>query len=307
MATDSKAIDRSAIQALLPRYCVSDGASFRAADHATDDMGGLALRKKEGREMLRASVRRLSELQQKLEANGSWAMLVALQAMDAGGKDSTIKHVMSGVNPQGVAVTAFKQPGPVELSHDFLWRPHFSIPARGKIGIFNRSHYEEVLVTRVHPEVLENEKLPAAVQGPHFWTHRYEDIRNFETYLSRQGFVVLKFFLNGSREKQRQRFLKRLNRPDKVWKFSPSDIRERGYWDDYQNAYHEAVAHTAQPCAPWYVVPGDRKWFARLVVIEAMIAALEKLDLGEPEPAPEVRDSLKKFRSILEREGKKGD
>jgi len=299
-------MDPEKIRALLPRYRVLDGAQYRQAEHDPADMGGLSLRKKAGREMLRASVRRLAALQQKLEANGSWAVLAVLQATDAGGKDSTIKHVMSGVNPQGVSVTSFKQPGVVELSHDFLWRAHLSMPQRGKIGIFNRSYYEEVLVTKVHPELLEAEHLPEPHKGAHFWAHRYEDIRNFETYLARQGFVVLKFHLHVSREKQRQRFLKRLNRPYKIWKFSESDIREREYWDEYQHAYHDAIAHTAHAAAPWYVVPGDRKWFARLVVIEAMIEAIEGLKLKEPEPKPEIRKSLSKFRSILEHEGQGG-
>jgi len=295
------------IRAILPRYRVEDGTHYHQADHDPADMGGLSLRKKAGREMLRGSVQRLAALQQKLEANGSWAMLAVLQATDAGGKDSTIKHVMSGVNPQGVEVTSFKQPGVVELSHDFLWRAHLHMPQRGKIGIFNRSYYEEVLVTKVHPDILDNEHLPERHRGPQFWAHRYEDIRNFETYLARQGFIVLKFHLHVSREKQRQRFLNRLNRPEKIWKFSESDIHEREYWDEYQRAYHDAIANTARPEAPWYVVPGDRKWFARLVVIEAMIEALEGLKLEEPAPKPEIKKSLEKFRSILEKEGRKSD
>ena len=274
------------LRAILERYRVEDGENFKLADHDPDDKGGVDFGKSTGEAMLAAAVERLSELQQLLYADASWSVLAVFQAMDGGGKDGTIKRVMSGVNPQGVAVRSFKQPGPVELGHDFLWRIHQALPSRGQIGIFNRSHYEEVLVTRLHPEVIDKQNIPEALRGgERFWKHRYQDIRSFERYLARQGVVVLKFFLNISKEEQRQRLLARLDDPAKNWKFSEGDLKERSLWDGYQDAYEEAIQQTARPKAPWYVVPGNHKWFAHLVVVQAMIDALEALDLQPPSPA----------------------
>ena len=295
-------MDRDARKALLRRYRVTTSRGFTLSDHDTNDVAH-GLDAEAGKALLADGVERLSALQQALYADGRWALLAAFQAMDAGGKDGTIRHVMSGVNPQGVSVSSFKQPGPAELGHDFLWRIHQAVPARGRIGIFNRSHYEEVLVTRVHPEVLDRQDLPQARRGGGFWKQRMKDIRHFERYLDRQGIVVLKFFLHISREEQKQRFLARLDDPDKNWKFSPSDLAERAHWDRYQDAYEDAIIGTATPEAPWFVVPGDRKWFARLVVVEAMIQALERMQLAPPEVAAEDKAKLAEARRALEAEG----
>lgn len=296
-------MDEDARRKLLKRYRVTSGKGFALSGFDPDDKDGLDTDEDGGKALLQAGVERLSKLQEALYANGRWAMLVVFQAMDAAGKDGTIKHVMSGVNPQGVSVTAFKQPGPVELGHDFLWRIHNAVPARGRIGIFNRSHYEEVLVTRVHPQVLDRQDLPDERRGPKLWAHRYKDIRHFERYLDRQGTIVLKFFLNISKEEQRQRFLSRLDEPDKRWKFSTGDLAERRHWDEYQTAYEDAIAATATPEAPWFVVPGNRKWYARLIVVEAMIQALERLELVIPKLTPEADAELDKARQQLEAEG----
>ena len=250
--------------------------------------------------MVAQDVHRLATLQDKLYAQNEWSLLCVLQAMDAAGKDGTIKHVMSGVNPQGVQVTSFKAPGPEELAHDFLWRANRAVPQRGHIGVFNRSHYEEVLVVRVHPELLEREHLPTELLGKRLWDQRLEAIATFERYLTRQGTVVLKFFLNLSKHEQRRRFLERLEEPDKYWKFSASDLAERAYWDDYQRAYQEAIAATAAAHAPWFVVPADNKWFTRLIVVAAMIEALEALDLNLPAPTPEQQAALDMARQKLE-------
>ena len=247
-------------------------------------------------------MQRLEALQEKLYAQDSWAMLCVFQAMDAAGKDGTIKHVMSGVNPQGVQVSSFKAPGPEELAHDFLWRAVRALPQRGRIGIFNRSHYEEVLVVRVHREILDKQRLPPS------WSARRSGITGWRTsprsssYLARQGTVVLKFFLNLSKQEQKRRFLARLDEPGKNWKFSSADLTERAYWDDYQEAYEEAIAATAAPHAPWFVVPADNKWFTRLVVVAAMIEALKSLNLKPMEvPAPD-RIRLEEARKRLEAE-----
>ncbi len=273
-------------KSLAARFRVSDGRKFLLADHDPDETHGLDQDKALKR--LAEGVSRLSGLQRNLYANGRWAVLAMFQAMDGGGKDGTISHVMSGVNPQGVSVTAFKQPGPVELAHDFLWRVHLALPQRGHIGIFNRSHYEEVLVTRLHPEVLDKQKLPETLDStqPHdrFWKSRYKDIRAFERYIGRQGIVPLKFFLHISKEEQRKRLLARLDDTSKFWKFSAGDLKERALWDAYQHAYEEAIIETARPEAPWFVVPANNKWFARLVVMEVMIDAIESLSLKPPQP-----------------------
>ncbi len=229
-------------------------------------------------------------------------MLAVFQGMDAGGKDGTIRHVMTGVNPQGVLVTSFKQPGPEDLAHDFLWRVHKAVPQRGHIGIFNRSHYEEVLVCRVHPALLDAQKLPDGVRGKKFWKHRLDDIANFEKFLTRQGLVVVKFFLHLSKDEQRRRFLSRIDEPAKNWKFSTADLKERAFWDEYQNAYEAAIAATATPNAPWFIVPADHKWFAHLVVVEAMVQALEGLNLKDPSPSPEECARLQAARITLEQE-----
>ena len=296
-------MDRDVRKALLRRYRVSTGKHFSLADRPTHDDAPHGLDAEAGKALLAEGVERLSALQRTLYADGRWALLAVFQAMDAAGKDGTIRHVMSGVNPQGVSVFSFKQPGPVELGHDFLWRIHQGVPSRGRIGIFNRSHYEELLVTRVHPEVLEHQNLPDARRGGGFWKHRMKDIRHFERYLDRQGIVVLKFFLHISKEEQRQRFLARLDEPDKNWKFSAGDLAERALWDRYQEAYEDAIAGTATPEAPWFVVPGDQKWFARLVVVEAMIQALERMELAPPEVTAEDETTLAESRRVLEAEG----
>ena len=286
-------------KALAARYRITDGRKFRIADCDPDEDGGLD--KNKAAKRLAAGVARLSDLQRDLYANGRWAVLAMFQAMDCGGKDGTISHVMSGVNPQGVSVTSFKQPGPVELGHDYLWRVHAALPSRGHIGIFNRSHYEEVLVTRVHNEVLDAQKLPEALRGDDFWKHRYKDIRGFERYMARQGIIPLKFFLNISKEEQRKRLLGRLDDRAKLWKFSVGDLKERALWDKYQDAYEEAITETARPEAPWFAVPANHKWYAHLVVVEAMIEAIEALSLAPP--APHSDEALAEARRTLEAEG----
>ena len=255
---------------------------------------------------LQESVSRLRVLQEKLYAQDRWALLVVLQAMDAAGKDSTIEHVMSGVNPQGCEVHSFKAPSEEELDHDFLWRTTLRLPRRGHIGIFNRSYYEEVLVVRVHPELLERQKLPAPLLTKRIWANRFEDINSYERYLARNGIVLRKIFLHVSKEEQRNRFLDRLDRPEKQWKFSMHDVEERTRWKDYMRAYQDMIRHTSTTDAPWFVVPADRKWFTRLVVSRILIDALESLDLRFPTVDPSARRELARVRSALENEGYKG-
>jgi PPK2 family polyphosphate:nucleotide phosphotransferase len=291
------------IAGALKRYRVADGAEFRLKDHDPADTGGLDLDADAARDLLAHDVARLAGLQARLYADNRWSLLCVFQAMDAAGKDGTIKHVMSGVNPQGVQVSAFKAPGPEELAHDFLWRVARQLPERGRIGVFNRSHYEEVLVVRVHPEFLERQRLPDRLLGKRFWRHRLEDIAAFERYLARQGTVVLKFFLHVSKEEQKRRLLARLDEPDKNWKFNPDDLAERARWDDYMDAYERAIAATAAPHAPWYVVPADHKWFAHLVVVAAMIEALQDMDLHFPALTEAQRQALEEARRRLEAEG----
>ena len=249
-----------------------------------------------------ANVQRLSELQEKLYAQDAYALLVIFQAMDAAGKDGVIRHVMSGVNPQGCQVTSFKVPSDDELDHDYLWRASRALPARGMIGIFNRSYYEEVLVVRVHPELLARQRLPRAAAGDGIWTRRFGEIMSFEQYLAQNGIVVLKFFLNVSKEEQRQRFLARIDEPDKNWKFSTGDYRERSVWDTYQQVYQEMLNGTSSDTAPWFVIPADHKWFARLAVSEVICAALEKLPLRYPETSAERRRELAAIRDVLAKE-----
>ena len=282
---------------LLKRYRVASGKHFRLSDRDPADKDGLPVDGDEGRALLQEGVERLAALQAELYADGRWALLAVFQAMDAAGKDGTIKHVLSGVNPQGVDVVSFKQPGPVELSHGFLWRISAALPRRGHIGIFNRSHYEEVLVTRVHPELLDHQHLPGRKPGHKLWRHRYRDIRNFEAYLGRQGTVTLKFFLHVSKEEQRQRFLARLDDPEKNWKFSAADLAERQHWDAYQEAYEDAIAATATSDAPWFVVPADHKWYAHLVVVEAMIHALERMALSRPPPEGDLEEARRQLEA----------
>lgn len=283
----------------LESYHITDGEKFTLAQHNPDDDGGLGLSKEDGAHLLREVKEQLQDLQELLYANQTRSVLIILQGMDAAGKDGTIKHVMSGVNPQGVTVASFKQPGPTELQHGFLWRIHAAAPQVGRIVIFNRSQYEDVLVTRVHPELLENEHLTGPVNTPEFWEGRYKDIRHLEHYLARQGTVILKFFLNISRKEQRERLLSRLEVPEKRWKFSSSDLREREYWDQYQTAYQDAIAATARPYAPWVIVPANHKWYARLVVIGTIIRALRNLQQKPPQPAPDVEKCLDDYRTHL--------
>ena len=292
------------IRKLLERTRLESGRGFRLRDHDPDDTAPKVVREAEAEALLAASVERLSELQTLLYAQSTWSLLCVFQAMDAAGKDGTIKHVMSGVNPQGVHVYSFKAPSSDELDHDFLWRVNRELPKRGHIGIFNRSHYEEVLVTRVHPNLIDNQDLPPALRGKHFWRDRLADIANWETYLARQGTVVLKFFLNISRAEQKKRFLDRIDTPEKHWKFRPEDVAERAHWDAYMDAYEAAITATATPEAPWFVVPADSKWFARLVVVSAMIDALERMNLEAPRIAPADEARMVEARRTLELEDK---
>jgi PPK2 family polyphosphate:nucleotide phosphotransferase len=249
--------------------------------------------------LLQKSTAILTEMQEKLYAQDRWALLLIFQGMDAAGKDSAIKHVMSGVNPQGCDVHAFKQPSPHELDHDFLWRTHTACPERGRIGIFNRSYYEEVVVTRVHPKLLEAERLPDPLVGKHIWDERYEDINAHERYLARNGTVIRKFFLHLSKAEQRRRFLARLDEPAKNWKFSLGDVTERESWPDYQDAYEAAIQGTATKRAPWYVVPADHKWYTHLIVASVITEALDDLDLTFPEADKTKRKELQKVRAAL--------
>jgi PPK2 family polyphosphate:nucleotide phosphotransferase len=293
----NKNISKAASRLISP-YCIADGSKFRIKDFDPEDTGGMKS-KEEAQELLENGVKSLSKLQEMLYAQGHWGMLLIFQAMDAAGKDGAIKHVMSGVNPQGCDVFSFKSPSSEELDHDYLWRSHKNIPERGKIGIFNRSYYEEVLVVKVHPAILEGQKLPQIVVTKHIWEQRYEDINAFERYLTRNGIVVRKFFLHVSRKEQKKRFLERLEDPKKNWKFSMADVTERGFWKDYQAAYEQMIQSTATKHAPWYVVPADNKWFTRLIVASAIIDALKELDLAFPDvdkakkkESAAVRDSL---------------
>ena len=288
------------IEKMLKRYRIEEGKHFRMKDHDPGDTHGLKSEsKREARELLTKGVQELACLQDILAAQDRWAVLLIFQAMDAAGKDGTIKHVMSGVNPQGVQVTSFKAPSSEEQDHDFLWRTMKHLPERGDIGIFNRSYYEEVLVVRVHPEVLQKEKLPAALLTKHIWRDRFEDINALERYLSRNGIAIRKFFLHVSRKEQKRRFMERLDRPDKNWKFSTADVAERERWDDYQKAYEDMIQNTATENAPWYVVPADNKWFTRLVVAAAVVEALKELKLTYPKLTPEQKAELATARKQL--------
>jgi PPK2 family polyphosphate:nucleotide phosphotransferase len=259
--------------------------------------------KDEAREKLETDIIRLAEYQEVLYANDASALLIIFQALDAAGKDSAIKHVMSGINPQGTQVFSFKQPSAEELDHDYLWRYHKAVPERGRIGIFNRSYYEEVLVVRVHPEFLRAEKLPRDSVRKNIWKQRFEQINSFERYLVRNNVAILKFFLNVSREEQRQRFLARLDNPEKNWKFSLADAKERVYWDDYQKAFEAVFNHTSTKWAPWYVIPADHKWFTHAAVADIIISKLKSLNLKYPTVSPERMQELQIARELLEKEG----
>lgn len=287
-------------RALTKHYQIEDGKGFRLTDFSPADTWKLKS-KEHAQEWLEQSAARLSELQAQLYAQNKWALLLIFQAMDAAGKDGTIKHVMSGVNPQGCQVFSFKAPSEEELNHDFLWRSTKCLPERGRIGIFNRSYYEEVLVVRVHQELLEREKLPGELVTKQIWPQRFEDIRAFERYLARNGVVIRKFFLHLSKSEQKRRLLSRLEEPDKNWKFSMADVQERELWKEYMKAYDEMIRNTATAQAPWFVVPADHKWFTRLVVAEVIVQALESLHLAYPKVDSAKRRELAAVRKALAR------
>ena len=280
-----------------------DGSGkFQLKSHKTDEKGGLDKEKAE--KILEANRKRLNDFQEKLYAQDRWSVLLIFQGMDASGKDSAIKSIFEGVNPQGCDVHSFKQPTSHELDHDFLWRSTIALPQRGRIGIFNRSYYEECLVTRVHPEILANEKIPPRLITKNIWQERFEDIAAFERYLARNGTVILKFFLNVSKQEQRERFLERLDEPSKNWKFSMGDITERALWKRYMAVYQDIVRHTSTALAPWHVVPADHKWFARVVIGSAIVGALEKLDLKFPRADKASLEEFKLVRKALLNEDK---
>lgn len=275
---------------------------FHLKFHKPNEKGDLD--KDAANKIIDANRDRLRGLQEKLYAQDTWSVLLIFQGMDAAGKDSAIEHVMSGINPQGCEVYSFKQPSTKELDHDFMWRTTRSLPERGRIGIFNRSYYEEMLVVRVHPEILAKQKIPPELVTRNIWRERFEDITAFEKYLARNGTLILKFFLNVSKEEQRQRFLDRLDEPSKNWKFSLADVSERKLWDKYQAAYQDILRHTSAKHAPWHVVPADHKWFARVVISSAIVTALEKLNLKFPEVEKGALEELTKVREALEQEGR---
>jgi len=287
--------------AFIKPHLIADGGSFELKHHRTDDGGWSRSKKKTGK-LIQADIERLADLQEKLYAQDRWALLLIIQGMDAAGKDGIIKHVMSGVNPQGCDIRAFKVPSAEELDHDFLWRTTKALPERGRIGIFNRSYYEETLVVRVHPEILKNEKMPPALVTKAIWKERFEDINAFERYLARNGYAIRKFFLNVSRREQKARFLERIDEPEKNWKFSLGDVKEREYWHAYMEAFEDMIRHTATRHAPWVVVPSDNKPFARLVVAAVIIDALEQLHLEFPAVDAARRKELKNARALLEAE-----
>lgn len=290
------------LQSYVEPFRVDGSKEFHLKLFKRDENGDLD--KDEGKDIIEANRKRLSDLQEKLYAQDRWSMLLIFQGMDAAGKDSAIKSVFEGVNPQGCEVYSFKQPSTKELDHDFMWRSAICLPERGRIGIFNRSYYEECLVVRVHPEILAKQRIPPKLVTKNIWRERFEDISAFERYLARNGTVVLKFFLNVSKDEQRQRFLDRLEEPAKNWKFSMADVAERKLWDRYQAAYQDMIRHTASAAAPWYVVPADRKWFARVVIGSVIVNALDKLDLQFPKVDKASLEEFKKVRVALENERK---
>jgi PPK2 family polyphosphate:nucleotide phosphotransferase len=290
------------IRKYVDPYHITKGKGFRLKDFDPADTAGLQMDKSEARELLQRGTAWLAEEQDMLYAQDRWSLLLVFQAMDAAGKDSTIKHVMSGVNPQGCQVSSFKQPSSEDLDHDFMWRYVRHLPERGRIGIFNRSYYEEVLVVRVHPEILKRQKLPPPLVGKTIWDERLADIARFEDYATRQGTKILKFFLHVSRKEQKKRFMDRLDEPEKNWKFSASDVKEREFWDDYMQAFEEAIKATASKHAPWYVVPADNKWFTRLIVAAAIVEAVADLGLAYPKVDAAKKKELAAARVALSRE-----
>jgi len=288
---------------LAGRYRITNGSRFRLKDISPSDPWGKRF-KPVASEMLKQGCKKMGELQERLYAQDQWSVLLIFQAMDAAGKDGTIKHVMNGVNPQGCEVHSFKAPSHEELDHDFLWRASRALPRRGHIGIFNRSYYEETLVVRVHPNILARQQLPREMVGKNIWRERFEDINAYERYLSRQGVVVRKIFLHVSKEEQRERFLERLAEPEKHWKFSPADVGERAHFSEYMSAYEDMIRHTATETAPWFVVPADRKWFTRLVVSSVIIDAIESLDPRYPVVDAKARAEFGKLKAALEAEAK---
>ena len=290
------------IQKYIDPFRITKGEGFRLKDFDSADTCGLKLDKGEAADLLQRGTAWLAEEQDILYAQDRWSLLLVFQAMDAAGKDSTIKHVMSGVNPQGCQVSSFKQPSSEELDHDFMWRYIRHLPERGRIGIFNRSYYEEVLVVRVHPEILKAQKLPPALVSKGIWDERLANIAHFEDYITRQGTKILKFFLHVSRKEQKKRFMDRLDEPEKNWKFSASDVQERKFWGDYMYAFEEAIRATASKHSPWFVVPADNKWFTRLVVAAAIVHAVETLDLAYPKVDAAKKKELVAARAALSRE-----
>ena len=286
---------------LAARYRVSNGSRFRLNNVDPRDTWGKRL-KPIADQMLKQGCKRLTDLQERLYAQDRWSVLLIFQAMDAAGKDGTIKHVMSGVNPQGCEVHAFKGPSSEELDHDFLWRTTRALPRRGHIGIFNRSYYEETLVVRVHQNILAKQQLPSELVTKNIWRERFEDINGFERYLSRNGVLIRKFFLHVSKDEQRERFLERLDKPEKHWKFSPADVGERAHFTEYMSAYEDMIRHTSTDWAPWHVIPADRKWFTRIAVAAVIIDAIESLDPRYPEVDPKVRAEFSKVKAALEAE-----
>src|SRR5262245_12909985 len=288
---------------LATRYRIDDGSKFRLKDINPSDTNGLKSKQSAG-SALKKGVERLALLQERLYAQDRWSVLLIFQALDAAGKDGAIKHVMSGVNPRGCEVHDFKAPSDEERDHDFLWRTSRQLPRRGHIGVFNRSYYEETLVVRIHPDILRGQKLPTTLVTKNLWKERYEDINAFERYLSRQGIVIRKFFLHVSKEEQRRRFLARLEQPEKSWKFSLGDVKEREHFEDYMRAYEDLIRATATEWAPWYVIPADKKWFARLVISNVVIDTIQALDPTFPKVDPKLRDDFRVAKALLEGEGR---
>jgi PPK2 family polyphosphate:nucleotide phosphotransferase len=287
----------------LKPYRVAEGQKVKLKDFKTSDTGSYQS-KDEAEEVLGSNIERMRELQSKFYASNSYSLLLIFQAMDAAGKDGAIKHVMSGLNPQGCRVASFKAPSAIEMNHDYLWRCHRELPERGQIGIFNRSYYEEVLIVRVHPEFLEAQKIPDELKGDGIWKRRYREINQWERYLHDNGTRVVKFFLHLSKDEQRKRFLDRINRPEKNWKFSASDVKERGFWDEYQRAYEEALQETSTDHAPWYIIPADKKWFSRALISDVVVQTLENLDLAYPEVGDDQLKRLAEAKELLEAEDK---
>jgi PPK2 family polyphosphate:nucleotide phosphotransferase len=298
------------IEKILRQCRIDEPQHFRLARHDPSERFGLSTDIADVKDTLADGIAKLENLQERLYADGKWSLLLVFQGTDAAGKDSAIKHVMSGVNPQGCEVHSFKQPSAEDLEHDFLWRVAQRLPSRGRIGIFNRSHYEDVLVVRVHPELLRQQKLPPGTIGPDIWKQRFKDIRAFERHLARNGMLVLKFFLHISKEEQRRRFLARIDEPAKRWKLSPSDLKERERWDRYVAAYEDMIRATSTPYAPWYVVPADHKHVAWIIVADAIVEALDGLKLEFPKVRGKALEELKSIEKVLRaeapREGKQG-